>query len=182
MKIHMEMAGLRQSVQKAVSVAAVKGALSRSMAEGVNLVNAATVARLNGIAVTEMIHAESVKFSSLLTVTVSSAKGERSVSGTFFGEEFGRIVAIDGYPMEFTPDGSFLCLVNRDVPGVIGRIGMFLGERKVNIADLALSRTSGGRALAVVKFDHAEGMDVRALVDGVAKLEGIESARFVTLS
>jgi D-3-phosphoglycerate dehydrogenase len=182
MKIHMEMAGLRPSVQKAVSVAAVKGALSRSMAEGVNLVNAATVARLNGIAVTEMIHAESVKFSSLLTVTVSSAKGERSVSGTFFGEGFGRIVAVDGYPMEFTPDGSFLCLVNRDVPGVIGRIGMFLGEQKVNIADLALSRTSGGRALAVVKFDHVEGMDVRALVDGVGKLEGIESARFVTLS
>ncbi len=181
-KIHLEMAGLRPSVHKAASVAAVKGALSRSMAEGVNLVNAATVARLNGIAVTETIHADSVKFSSLLTVTVSSAKGERSVSGTFFGEEFGRIVAIDGYPMEFTPDGSFLCLVNRDVPGVIGRIGMFMGERKVNIADLALSRTSGGRALAVVKFDHAEGMDVRALVDGVAKLEGIESARFVTLS
>ena len=181
-KIHLELSGLKPSVQKAAAVAAVKGALSRSMAEGVNLVNAATVARLHGIVVTETIHAESVKFASLLTVTVSSPKGERSVSGTFFGEEFGRIVAVDGYPMEFAPDGSFLCLVNRDVPGVIGRIGTFLGERKVNIADLALSRTAGGRALAVVKIDHPEGVDARQLADGVAKLDGIESARFVTLS
>ncbi len=140
------------------------------------------LARQHGIAVVETVHAESVKFSSLLTVTVASAKGERSVSGTFFGEEWGRIVAIDGYPMEFAPDGTFLCLVNRDVPGVIGRIGTFLGERKINIADLALSRTSGGKALAVVKFDRPEGADAAALVEGVTRLEGIESARFVTLS
>ena len=181
-RIEVSMAGIKPSLQKAVSVAAVKGALNRSLAEGVNLVNAASVARQHGIAVKETIHADSVKFSSLLTVTVASAKGERSVSGTFFGEEAGRIVAIDGYPMEFTPDGSFLCLANRDVPGVIGRIGTFLGDRKINIGDLALSRTAGGRAMAVVKFDRPEGSDVQALCDGVAKLEGIESARFVTLS
>ncbi len=92
-------------------------------------------------------------------------------------------MAIDGYPMEFTPEGSFLCLANRDVPGVVGRIGTFLGNRKINIADLALSRTSGGSAMAVVKFDPPEGgWDPRALVDDVAKLDGIVSARFVTLS
>jgi D-3-phosphoglycerate dehydrogenase len=181
-KVEVSLAGVKPSLQKAVSVAAVKGALSRSLAEGVNLVNAATVAKQHGIAVSETIHAESVKFSSLLTVTVSTAKAERSVSGTFFGEEFGRIVAIDGYPMEFAPEGSLLCLVNRDVPGVIGRIGTFLGERKVNIADLALSRTSGGRAMAVVKIDRPDGGDTASLVEGVTKLEGIESARFVTLS
>jgi D-3-phosphoglycerate dehydrogenase / 2-oxoglutarate reductase len=181
-KIDVQLAGVKPSLQKAVSVAAVKGALSRSLAEGVNLVNAATVAKQNGIAVSETVHAESVKFASLLTVTVSSGKGERSVSGTFFGEEIGRIVAIDGYPMEFTPEGSFLCLVNKDVPGVIGRIGTFLGNLGINIGDLALSRAGKGRALAVVKFDRPEGFDVAALLTGVARLEGIESARFVTLS
>jgi D-3-phosphoglycerate dehydrogenase len=182
-EVKITMAGLKTSLQKAVSVAAVKGVLSRSLAEGVNLVNAASVARLHGITISETVQAESAKFSCLLTVTVASPKGERSVSGTFFGEEAGRIVAIDGYPMEFAPDGAFLCFVNKDVPGVIGRIGTWLGEKGVNIADLALSRTSGGRAMAVVKFDHSDrGPDPVALAAGALQLSGIESARFVSFS
>ena len=46
---------------------------------------------------------------------------------------------------------------NKDVPGVIGKVGMVLGNRGVNIAEYLLSRTSNGgtdTAYAVVKIDE----------------------------
>ena len=43
---------------------------------------------------------------------------------------------------------------NRDVPGVIGKIGTLLGESEVNISRFYLGRQEkGGEALAVVEID-----------------------------
>ena len=43
---------------------------------------------------------------------------------------------------------------NRDVPGVIGRVGTILGERGVNISRFHLGRRErGGEAMAVVEID-----------------------------
>jgi D-3-phosphoglycerate dehydrogenase len=47
-------------------------------------------------------------------------------------------------------------VVNNDLPGVVGRVGSFLGENNVNIAQLYLSRTSpGGVALSVYQVDQS---------------------------
>ena len=45
-----------------------------------------------------------------------------------------RMVRIDGYPIEAAPEGYFLVLHNRDVPGVVGAIGTILGQAGINIA------------------------------------------------
>ena len=74
-----------------------------------------------------------------------------------------------------------IVLTNRDVPGVIGRIGTFLGQRGINIVDFALARGSGGRAAAVVRVDPPAGGIGGDLVRALTELEGIESARLVTL-
>jgi D-3-phosphoglycerate dehydrogenase len=43
---------------------------------------------------------------------------------------------------------------NRDVPGVIGKIGTILGKADVNISSFYLGRKEkGGEALAVVRVD-----------------------------
>jgi D-3-phosphoglycerate dehydrogenase len=43
---------------------------------------------------------------------------------------------------------------NRDVPGVIGRVGTILGERGVNISRFHLGRRErGGEAMAVIEVD-----------------------------
>jgi len=45
---------------------------------------------------------------------------------------------------------------NRDVPGVIGRVGTILGERGVNISRFHLGRRErGGEAMAVIEVDAA---------------------------
>jgi D-3-phosphoglycerate dehydrogenase len=54
------------------------------------------------------------------------------------------------------PEGQMLVLQNDDQPGVVGRVGTFLGDHKINIAQLYLSRNrAGGTAMAVYQVDSA---------------------------
>ncbi len=57
---------------------------------------------------------------------------------------------INGQHIEARPEGVLLLLENRDVPGMVGKIGSLLGGRGVNIATMSLSRdAAGGKALTV---------------------------------
>ena len=47
-----------------------------------------------------------------------------------------------------------LVMHNRDVPGVIGRVGTILGEQGINISAFHLGRRErGGEAMAVIEID-----------------------------
>lgn len=190
-RISVSLAGVPAPFRKAVSVAAVKGALTPTLQEAVNLVNAAAQARLLGISLTESVSEESAGYANLVTVTVTSVTSgaggpspvEASVAGTLFGDRFARVVAVGGLQMECTPEGTLIFLENRDVPGVVGRIGTLLGERGVNIADFTLSRALAGRAAAVVRIDRPEGIPPGpGVVEALGRLEGVETVRVVALS
>jgi D-3-phosphoglycerate dehydrogenase len=65
-----------------------------------------------------------------------------------------RITRIGAFRVDVTPKGTLLVLRNRDVPGVIGRVGTLLGEAGVNIAEYHQARLqAGGEALAAVSID-----------------------------
>ena len=50
--------------------------------------------------------------------------------------------------------GLILYIRNRDVPGVIGRVGTLLGDRQVNIANFALGRNpQAEEAIGLVNVD-----------------------------
>ncbi len=51
-----------------------------------------------------------------------------------------RILLMDGIGLEAPLEGTLLLTRNRDVPGVIGKIGTALGNLGVNIATFALGR------------------------------------------
>ncbi|HUM01562.1 MAG TPA: phosphoglycerate dehydrogenase [Thermoanaerobaculia bacterium] len=181
--ISVSLAGVPESVRKACAVSAVRGVLSPSYGDDVNLVNAPALARLNGVAVTDSVKDEAGGYANLVGVTLTTATGTRSAAGTLFDDRHGRIVEFDSLPIEFTPEGTLLVITNRDVPGVVGRIGTFLGERGINIVDLGLARGRAGRAAAIVRVDRPDGAAVDpGLAQGVAALAGIESARLVTLT
>ena len=52
----------------------------------------------------------------------------------------GHSVYINDVDVEAPLRGTILFIRNQDVPGVIGRVGTILGERRVNIASFALGR------------------------------------------
>ncbi len=68
-------------------------------------------------------------------------------------------------------------LTNRDVPGVIGRVGTLLGAAGVNIAEYHQARLAqGGEALAVVSVDGTVGAEVR---QRLCELPDVQSAAVV---
>jgi D-3-phosphoglycerate dehydrogenase len=150
----IELWGLSERLTKILSVAALKGLLSRYLAESVNFVNAEQIAQARGIAISSTINPSPRDYANLITFRATSQTEETCVSGTVFHEHNQRIVSVNNFRVEFKPEGHLLYIINKDVPGVVGRVGTTLGDYTVNIAEYNLARNdSGGSALAVITID-----------------------------
>ncbi len=162
-----------------VTRSALKGYLEVVAGAGVvNHINAPGFAETLGLRVTESHLANPADFTELIEVIAGNAEAEVSVAGTFFGSQ-PRIVKIKDRFVEATPEGNLLLLENTDVPGIVGSVGSLLGDHKVNIASMSLSRNQvGGRALTVLNLDSAP--DDKVLED-LEALEGIHEARAISL-
>jgi len=90
------------------------------------------------------------------------------------------LVEMFGYELDLPLSQYMLIVRNADVPGLIGRVGTFLGGRGVNIANMVVGRSSvtGAAAMMGIDIDQPLSPDV---VDSVRRLEGVEEARFVQL-
>lgn len=162
-----------------ITAAVVKGLLSAFMDEALNYVNAPFIARERGIRVTEMRSHDTFDFVNTLAVTVRTGAGEHEVVGAVLGNRAMRLIRIDGFRVESVPEGYFLMLHNRDVPGVVGAVGSILGQAGINIAGLELGRDRiGGTALSLVAVDQAVPP---AVLDRLKTLPAITSATLLKL-
>ena len=93
-------------------------------------------------------------YQTLLTVEVVTESGPRAVAGTLFQDAEPRLVSIRGIPMEARLGPHMLYVRNQDKPGLIGALGMTLGDAGINIATFHLGRDRpGGDAIALVEVD-----------------------------
>jgi D-3-phosphoglycerate dehydrogenase len=163
-----------------VTVAVLKGLLGRLLETSVvNFVNARELARERGIKVVESRSTSPKGFTNSITVRVRTARKTSEVGGAVFGRDVIRLVKINGFYLEAVPEGFILMLNNRDVPGVVGAVGMLLGEAKINIAGLQLGREKvGGMALSLV---HVDERIPPAVLERLRKLPNIVSAEMVEL-
>jgi D-3-phosphoglycerate dehydrogenase len=105
---------------------------------------------------------ETSDYLNALAVQVRTASRTVGVEGAVFGAGTVRLTKIDRFRMEAVPEGHILLLHNRDVPGVVGKIGTLLGESRINIAGLELGRERvGGMALSLIHVDGAVPAHVR---------------------
>jgi len=138
----------------AITAAVLKGLMSGFLDEELNLVNAPFIARERGISISETRSREVTDFVNTLSVIVATRSGEHEVAGAVLGNRALRLIRIDGYRVESVPEGYFLMLHNRDVPGVVGAVGTMLGQSGINIAGLELDRDRvGGTALSLIEVD-----------------------------
>jgi D-3-phosphoglycerate dehydrogenase / 2-oxoglutarate reductase len=150
----IELWGIEERLTKILSVAALKGVLTPFVAESVNFVNAESVAENRGIAVSSTTHPTPHDYTNLITFRAGSETEEVCVSGTLFSEKNQRIVSVNAFRVEFKPEGHIIYIINKDVPGVVGKVGTLLGDREINIAEYNLARNaSGGKAMAVITVD-----------------------------
>lgn len=155
-RAEIELWGVDERLTRILSVGALKGLLTPYLAESVNFVNAEQVAQARGIAIGSTTHPSPRDYANLITFRASSATGEICVSGTVFHEKNQRIVAVNNFRVEFKPEGYLIYIINRDVPGVVGKVGTLLGDREINIAEYNLARSdSGGQAMAIITIDSS---------------------------
>jgi D-3-phosphoglycerate dehydrogenase len=160
--LELRYSGPREEAPRPLLLAALQGVL-RDVVErrAINLVNAQHVAGERGI---ETAWAHVAKRGELgEEIELRLEGGDRSVrvGGALLGETHGRIVRIGAFRVDVAPRGTLVVLRNRDVPGVIGRVGTLLGEAGVNIAEYHQARLHvGGEALAAVSVDGRVPADV----------------------
>jgi len=124
--------------------AAIKGILNQALEEKANLVNAAAIAESRGLRVHESrkVKASTGGAGSVLSVMLRTSAEEHIVKGAVLHGHAPRLLAIDDIDIEAPLERNLIYLRNRDVPGVIGRVGTILGEHEINIADFSLGRRS----------------------------------------
>jgi D-3-phosphoglycerate dehydrogenase len=163
-------------------LSAIKGFVSPSSEEYVSYVNAEKLLQKRGLDLrVEMVTSDdtTVRRNGLeIRVNGSAAHERTSVGGVLFGNEHPRLCLINDFLFEIEPDGEMLVLQNHDRPGVIGDVGSFLANNKINIAQFELSRNRrGGMAMSLIRID--ETLDPE-LVVGMRKLPNVIGVKMVS--
>lgn len=150
---------LRVGPDLAHGAGALLAAAATGVLEGVietdrlNLINARSLAEARGL---ELSVGESNELGHPRAVEVALAGGmqQLAVAGAAPEGSTPRLTRIGSFHVDVNPRQTLLILTNQDVPGVIGRVGTLLGERKVNIAEYHQARLAqGGDALAAISVD-----------------------------
>ena len=123
---------------------AIKGILNQALEEKANLVNAAAIADQRGLRVHEAHKAKTSAggAGSVLSIFLKTSAEEHMVKGAVLHGSAPRLLHVDGIDVEAPLERNLIYLRNRDVPGVIGKVGTILGKEKINIADFSLGRRS----------------------------------------
>jgi D-3-phosphoglycerate dehydrogenase / 2-oxoglutarate reductase len=167
--------------------AAVKGILNEALEEKANLVNAEAIASSRGLRIHESRkpHSSGGGSGSVLSVLLKTANGEHLVKGAVLHKDAPRLLHVDGIDVEAPLERDLIYLRNRDVPGVIGKVGTILGQHKINIANFSLGRRSGitkpgvpRQAIAVV---HVDGKVPPVVLAELRKVPAVEQAKAIRL-
>jgi D-3-phosphoglycerate dehydrogenase len=163
---------------KALTSAALAGLL-RPMLGDVNVVSAPVVAKERGIVVEEVTREMPEDYESLITVTVTTERQTRHVSGTVFADGRPRIVNIKGIRMDAEFGPSMIYITNLDKPGFIGKFSSTLGEAGINIATFHVGREApGGNAVALIEIDGELPEPVLAKVRALPQVQQAKPLHF----
>ncbi|MGG4142893.1 phosphoglycerate dehydrogenase [Paenibacillus algorifonticola] len=150
----------------------VKGILSHHLGtEQVNVVNSMHLAKERDVNIVVQKSHIAKDFTNLVTVSLRTKKEERTVAGTLLTGYGPRIVQIDNFPVDVTPEGNLILISHNDKPGIIGRVGTLLGTNDVNIATMQVGRQlEGGSAIMVLRVDKGTPKEVLEQLTNLTEL------------
>ena len=158
-----------------ILLAFLKGLLDTRVPERINYINAEAIAKDLGLNLQITYTNTDTNYTNLISTIVCVNGQQQQLDGSIFDHSRLRLVNVNGYEMEVKPYGTMLFIENRDMPGVIGHVGSFLGAENINIAAYLLSRAAeDGSAFAVVRVDSQLSKDQ---LTGLAEIEHIESIK-----
>ncbi|MFT8322657.1 MAG: phosphoglycerate dehydrogenase [Bacillus sp. (in: firmicutes)] len=163
-----------------LSKAMISGFFTNRVDIFVNEVNALLTAKDRGITIGEKIANHTHGYSNLITVTAKGDHTSFTVKGTYIENYGPRIVYLNGFHIDFKPEGNLLYVQHMDRPGVIGRVGRILGDCSINIAAMQVGRKeAGGEAIMILSFDKT--IDDSSLA-AINRLDDITSLNRMILS
>jgi D-3-phosphoglycerate dehydrogenase len=156
--------------QEPVVTAFLSGLLQATTDRRVSIVNARGIADELGVRVDVRADAHRNAFAASLRV----AGGETAIAGTSAHGGL-RVVEIDGYEVDAIPAGTLIVTRHRDVPGMVGKVGTILGDARINISAMQVSRNSiGGDAIMILSTDR--GADA-ATLEALRAVSGMRTVR-----
>ena len=139
----------------------IKAVILQSLFDGrlievITYINIEEILKENDIKVVVEKYVKPINYENYIKISIMTEDGALTkIAGTVFSEN-PRIVEINGLFYDFAPTNYMLALRNNDVPGVIGNIGTFLGNKGINIAGLQCGRKEKGNiAISIITLDEA---------------------------
>ena len=163
---------------KILTLCALKGLLVSTGHSSASFVNAPQMAADHQVTFSEMSTHESPEYVNVITVR----SGQHAVSGSLMtvGTRVEtRIVSVDGHGIEIAPAASMLVVSNNDRPGMIGLVGVALGEAGISITSMAVGPDHNtGTALMVMSTASPTPSSV---IEKLRDTEGIDDIHLISL-
>lgn len=171
--------GLADYDSRLLTIAFFKGMLEGRVEDTVNYVNAEHIAEERGIKVTESKRHQSIDFTNLVTVQAEDKRGKLTVGGTTIGPKHRpRFVKIYRHDIDIEPGRYMAFFRYDDIPGMIGRVGTLMGEKKINIANMNVGRKKiGGKAVMSITLDKPIPNEV---LDEIRRQPQFDDVTFIT--
>lgn len=163
-----------------LTTAFAKGWIEPTTDRPVNYVNALPILRERGIEILETRSSHQFRYSNLLTIETEHEDGStNSVSGSVFDASHGRLVRVNDKAFVAHPAGNMVVIENEDVPGIIGSVGTYFGNKQVNIAEMTWGRRENDpHAMTIINID---GEVSPAMLDEIRALPNIVDARLIRM-
>ncbi len=168
--------GLAGATTAILTLAVLKGVFAAGTEEPVSYVNAPQLAEERGLEIREVSTSTTRDYVNLITLRST----DHSLAGTLSGPRSEpRIVLVDDHTVEVPPSEHMLVVRNDDRPGMIGVVGVVLGEAGVSISSMAVGPSrAANTALMILSTDRAVPDDAIARLraaDGILDIHRITS-------
>jgi len=139
-----------------IRVAVLTGLLETLTEERINMVNADIIASSRGLKVIEQKDSTCENYANMLTVEVDTKSGKTLVAGSALRGKT-HLTRVNDYWLEIEPSGSCMLFTeHKDRPGMIGAVGIIVGNAGINISQMQVSRgvQRGGEAMMALCLDE----------------------------
>ena len=161
-----------------LKAAVIRGLLSPVSEENVTLINAGLIAEQRGMRIRESKGQHDSIYKDLISVHLRTSAGTTSVSATL-AQDGPHIVEINDFWVDVSPGAGYLLFCeNVDRPGMIGRIGNFLGAKEINISFMRVGRQKqGSHALMVLGLDNEIDPQTQEEIEAIPDIFSVRTAR-----
>ena len=159
--------------------AVVAGLLQDHLDTPINRVNAAHLARRQGIRLSEVKSTDVRDYLSVLRVTVRAEGGACCLEGTLFDGRHPRLVRVNEYALEAPLEGHVVFTRHADKPGVIGALGELLGREGINISRMQVGAAEGrDSAIGVLGVSRALSAAQLAAIGQIPAVDKVLQVEF----